>query len=229
MIVPGPHVHRHLAGGERVGASRCRSRSTTAHHDARPRRRRGGDHAAHRGDPAGPPLRPAGRPSRAAGARRRDISSCWSRTPPRRTARACTARPSATSATPPPGASTRARTSARSATAGPSRPTTPRSRDACAACATTAARAATSTSRSGFNSRLDELQAAVLRVKLAAPGRVERAPRDDRGPLPRRARRRTSTLPAVRPGPSRAGTCSPSATSSATRSAAISTPRASRR
>ena len=50
------------------------------------------------------------------------------------------------------------------------------------------------TSSSASCSRLDELQAALLRVKLRAPGRVERAPPRDRPPLRDRARR-----PAARP------------------------------
>ena len=73
------------------------------------------------------------------------------------------------SATRPRSASTRPRTSRRSATAARSRPRATRSPSACAGCASTAGAASTrSRSQGGRNSRLDELQAAVLRRRLAA-------------------------------------------------------------
>ena len=53
-----------------------------------------------------------------------------------------------------------------SATAARSRPPTRRSPSACACCASTARATRSATSEVGYNSRLDELQAAILRVQL---------------------------------------------------------------
>ena len=60
----------------------------------------------------------------------------------------------------------------------------------CAGCATTAWRSATTSSRRpGHNSRLDEVQAEILRRKLAPARRLHRRPAGGRRPLRRGARR----------------------------------------
>ena len=78
---------------------------------------RGGHHAAHQGDPAGPPLRAPGRHGPDHGDRRRGTTSSSSRTRARRTAPSTRAGASAASATSAASASTPARTSARTARA----------------------------------------------------------------------------------------------------------------
>ncbi len=70
------------------------------------------------------------------------------------------------SASPAPSASIRPRTSARSATAAPSSPTTRRSPSGCGGCATAARPAAITTTSPASTSRLDEMQAAILRARL---------------------------------------------------------------
>ena len=94
-------------------------------------------------------------------------SACRSsRTPPRRPAPASTGAGRARSATPPRSPSTRPRTSAASATAARSSPTTTRSPSWPARCASTARGTSRRFEYVGYNSRLDELQAAILRVLL---------------------------------------------------------------
>ena len=93
-------------------------------------------------------------------------------------------------------ASTRPRTSGASATAARSRPTTTRSPTACGCCASTARATRSPTTRVGYNSRLDELQAAVLRVLLPRARRLGGgAPRGRRGIRGRRAGRARRPCP----------------------------------
>ena len=89
-----------------------------------------------------------------------------SKTAARRTSRPRAGARSAPSASPARSASIRRRTSARSATAARSSPTTRRSPIASGGCATAGRSIATATSEPGVNSRLDELQAAILRARL---------------------------------------------------------------
>ena len=125
-----------------------------------------GDHAAHARDPPRAPVRPAGRhggPRAARGApqpRARRGLLPGASGDGRRDGR------SARSASPARSASTRRRISARSATAAPSSPTTRRSPIGSGACATAARAIATVTTTFGVNSRLDEMQAAILRARL---------------------------------------------------------------
>ena len=98
-----------------------------------------------------------------------------------------------------------------SATAARSPPTTPRVAERAALAAQLRlARRSTSTTSAGFNSRLDELQAALLSREARPAGRVERPPPRDRGALPGRPRR-PADRPARRRRAGTSGTSSPSA------------------
>ena len=111
------------------------------------------------------------------------------RDPPRRAAPARWARPR-------PSPSTRPRTSARWATAAPWSPTTTRSPSACASCASTARATRSHYQEVGYNSRLDEIQAALLRVDAPRARRLgRRPPRRRAPPTPRRGWASSSTLP----------------------------------
>ena len=155
---PGDHDGRRPSG-----VRRHRSRPA----DARSRRRRrGGHHGADRGDPAGASLRPARRHAGDHGASPRATTWRSSRTAARRTWR--------------PAAGSRSAASARSAAysfyptknlgalgdGGALTTADAHWRRAPGACATAARRTAIITREFGVNSRLDEMQAAILRARL---------------------------------------------------------------
>ena len=123
------------------------------------------DHAADEGDHAGAPLRPAGGARRARGARRAADRG--------RRAGVRLARASRRPASPRRSASTRRRTSSCSATAASSRSTTTSSPSACGCSRFHGSRDKSDFEFVGYNSRLDELQAAVLRLFLHAARRVD--------------------------------------------------------
>ena len=132
-------------------------------------------HAADDGDGAGAPLRPGGRHDRArrhrraprAGDRRGLLPGAPGDSQGRAGRHA--------SALPARSASTRRRTSARSATAAPSSPTMPRSPNASRRLRNGGQADTVPHVEAGVNSRLDEVQAAVLRARSAAAGGVDRA------------------------------------------------------
>ena len=117
----------------------------------------------HEGRDRGPPVRQHRARRRDRGAR---ACRC-SRTPRRRPARATDGRPAGRARRRPRrSASSRRRTSAASATAARSRRTTPRSPTACRMLRFHGSYDKTTFEHVGYNSRLDELQAAILRVLL---------------------------------------------------------------
>ena len=128
----------------------------------------------HRRDRRAPRSRPARRPSSPCTCsatsrpwRRSRRSACpCSRTPRRRPARSRRRGGRARSAPPPRSRSSPPRTSAASATAARSRRATMSSPSASARCASTARATRCTYEQIGYNSRLDELQAAILRVQL---------------------------------------------------------------
>ena len=149
-----------------VGAKVVPVEPTPGRSQHRSRPHRGGHHAAHQGDHAGPSLRRAGRHGRHHGAG----GEAWAQGD-----RGCGAgagrqgaRPArpARSAMPARTASSRPRISAPSAMAAPSRPTTPKLADRLRVLRNYGSRVKYVNLERGFNSRLDELQAAFLRVKL---------------------------------------------------------------
>ena len=165
---PGAHLHRHVAGRHRSRARRrCPSTSIRATCNLDPRQRRGT--RSRRAPRAIMPVHLYGQPGRHGRGqrdRRRGTALSCSRTPRRRTARATAAAAPARSGTRRRSASTRRRTSAprrrrrgrhrrrRARRAGPR------------AAQLRLARASTTTRRRASNSRLDELQAAILRARL---------------------------------------------------------------
>ncbi len=167
VVTVAEHLHRHRrgrpAGGGEAGV---RGRGARHPHDG-PVEARGGDHPAHEGDPARAPLRPPRRHDRD----RRDRAAARAARARGRGAgaRGRVARDDARgpSATPPASASTRPRTSAPAATRGWSRP---RTRAFVARVRQIANHGAGNHRYDnvvlGTNSRLDTLQAAILRVKL---------------------------------------------------------------
>ena len=168
--------------------------------------------AAHEGGDRGRPVRQPGADRRDRGARRAGRRGrragggreARPRAPPARSARSRRSR------------SSPRRTSAASATAARSRPTTTRSPSAARVLRFHGSRDKVTYERIGWNSRLDELQAAILRVLLPQlDGWCDAAPRGRRalrGRRPRRARRAAGADAGRRRRP---GTC----TSCATRSA----------
>ena len=136
------------------------------------------------------PLRTRRRDRGDRGAVRASAGSRSSRTAPRPPAPAATAAAPARSATRPRSASTRPRTSPRSATAARSRPSSDEIAERVRRLRQYGwGRKYEVTLAGGRNSRLDELQAAVLRVRLGAPRRVERrAARASSAATPRRSR-----------------------------------------
>ena len=156
----------HHDGRRETGVRGHRSRTA----DARSRCRRRGGHAADRGDPAGAPLRSVRGHDRhrrraaasQSGARR---GRCQAHSRPARDGR------SAASASPPPSVSIRRRTSARSATAARSS-----TNDEAIAARAKRLRNGGQTDQYrhpefGVNSRLDEMQAAILRARSPFLGR----------------------------------------------------------
>ena len=89
VVLVRRHRQRRPAGRRRAGLRRHRAGQLLP----RPGRGRRGDRPAHRGDHAGAPLRPPGRDGPDHGASPSGTASRSSRTPPRRTAPRCTARP----------------------------------------------------------------------------------------------------------------------------------------
>ncbi len=188
-----------------------------------PAARGAADPAGHQGHPAGTPVRPGGRdgrhrPAWPSGRRGGGRGRRPGRSGPNSTAaaRARSARSAASASIPP-------RTSAGRATAACSPPAPTTWPTACGCSAATACGPATITQLVGINSRLDSFQAAVLNVKLAAPGPLDRAAAGQRRPLRRAVLRRRAghgaraapgrTRPAARLEPVRG---SRSATASAT-------------
>ena len=156
---------------------------------------------AHRGDPAGPPLRPAlrhgARSARLRG--RHGLLAARGRRPGARRRATSGRRAGSLRRAAPPSASTRARTSARSATAARSAPTTPTLAERARRLRDLGQRRKGEHVEVGFNERLDGLQAALLRREAAAPRRVERG-------APAARRRATATaLDGRRHGCSRSG------------------------
>ena len=172
VVVPVVHVLRVGRGdprdGRDAGVLRRRPRDVQRH----ARDGEGGDDAEDEGGRRGRPVRQPGAGRRDRGARR---AGARGRRAGRR--RRCSRTPRrARSAPPRRSRSSRPRTSARSATAARSPPTTTRSPTARGRCASTARATRSTFEQVGYNSRLDELQAALLRILLPAPRHVERRP-----------------------------------------------------
>ena len=213
--LPGVHLLRDR-GGDRAGAAprRCSPTSTRSTLNLDPEDVAAPDHAEDEGDHAGAPVRPPGAARRARRARR----SRSSRTPRRRSAPPGSRPP----ASPRPSASSRRRTCSRSATAASSRVDRRRSSPSACGCSASTARATRRTfDLVGYNSRLDELQAAALRALPAAARRLERA----RAARPRRATPSSASASSCELPGRRAAATSTTCTSSARPSATGSPPR----
>ena len=189
----GQHLHRHRRGGRRAPGPTSGLVDCDA--ERRADRRRAG--ARGRSAPDTGAVH-AGRPVRPGGAVRGVRGGCSTarggrgRRPVPGRARATAERP-ARSGTPRAPASTPARTSAPTATPARSSPTTPSDRRGRAGARRPRRdRRSTSTACVGVNSRLDTMQAVVLRAKLRRLAGLERAAPSRRRPL-RRAARPTSS------------------------------------
>ena len=139
--------------------------------------------------------------------RRARTRSRSSRTAARRTSRRPPDGRSAPSASPAPSASTRRRTSARSATAAPSSPTTRALADRVRRLRNGGQTDRYHHQELGVNSRLDEMQAAILRARLPYLSRLDRAAARAGA---RRTARRSPDAPVVVPAGARPRPCLPS-------------------
>jgi hypothetical protein len=176
-------------GSPSASAARSRSRSSPTRRSITSiRSASSGDHAAHARDPRGASLRPAGRHDGAAAIAADRRGSGCSRTRRRRTAPACR-RGARRSATLPRSVSIRARISALTATAARSSRITNSSPPDPPAAQLRRAGQKYVNDELGINSRLDELQAALLRVRLQSLEAWNARRQRDRRALPRRARR----------------------------------------
>ena len=166
------HLLRHRRGDlDRRRARPCSWTATRGRATSIPPRSRPPS-PAHRGHRAGAPLRPVRGHEGDLRRSPRSTSCGWSRTTPRRLTATARASSRASCRTRCARASSSRRTSAPSATAARSSPTAPTSTTPSAGCATTARRKR-SVHSFGFNSRLDDLHAAVLSVKLQAHHEVD--------------------------------------------------------